>query len=81
MFEDTLARYEWHRSRLARIQRLLARCRGATVDTGYIEGLQTQQTRALRRVRIIEEELRTEFQGARPSVACSDSDSVPEPFS
>jgi hypothetical protein len=69
MFEDRLARYEAHRSHLARVERRLARCAGAVISTGYSERLETERTRALRHVQAVEEVLAEELRAARPPLS------------
>ncbi len=66
MFENTLALYEWYRSRVAQLERRLARCADMVVDTGYKEGLETQRTRTARRLQMLEEDMAQAMRAARP---------------
>lgn len=76
MFEHTLALYEWHRSRVAQIERRLARCAGAVVDTGYKEGLETQRTRGQKRLQELEEAVGEAMRAGRPSPGEDDADAT-----
>lgn len=66
MFENTLALYEWYRSRVAQVERRLGRCAGMVVDTGYKEGLETQRTRAVQRLQTMEDAIARDLRAARP---------------
>lgn len=77
MFENTLALYEWYRSRVAQIERRLARCAAMVIDTGYKEGLETQRTRAVRRLVLLEETMVQEMRAARPPLE-DDEEEVPD---
>lgn len=72
MFEHTLEVYERYRSRLAQVERRLARCAAVVVDTGYIEGLQTERTRAVRRLQALEDAVADDFRAARPPTTTED---------
>jgi hypothetical protein len=72
MFENTLALYEWHRSRLDRVERRLGRCAGAVIDTGYKESLETQRTTAMRRVHALEDAVALALRDARPPLPADD---------
>ena len=72
MFENTLALYEWYRSRLARVERRLERCAGAVIDTGYKESLETERTKAMRRLQALEEAVARDVRDARPPLPAED---------
>lgn len=72
MFENTLALYEWYRSRLAQVERRLRRCAGAVIDTGYKESLETERTKAMRRLQALEGAVALALRESRPPLPVDD---------